>query len=594
MRIENNLLITSDSRTDAGGMMSRLEAGDVISAKVLETSPGEAVLRLSDGTSLKARTTEAFDAKPGQSVSLIVTSRNGNSFVLETVRDVSGNIEANKENLQKMLEASGIRPDDVNLRLAAEFLKYGAKPTYESISGALESMIGSVGLDIEKAVYLVVNNINVEQADKDMLSSLLSGSLKLGRLLESLSKALNGGGEGTEAGNPNTEAMQTAFDSSSETITRSAQQTGRSAPDVEADSISSDRSPSSPVKNISYGSESSASEADNISSADKAAETVRQTSTAAIRQTEQTNINSTGAKSSPVKKTDIGADPNTRPETVPNEDISIRITKKSDTEPKSTFASENNASNVSEETDPVIRSTAIDSAFKENAANLKAADISQETEHLAKDALERINASIEKMYVDIHKQLSGEELDPENIKNRLSDISKELKVLIQSPEGSKAAATQASSALGLVEDTVRLLDMFNSNNVLYYQIPVKIDNYSSTAELYVMKRQKNKKRIDPNDSVLFLSLDTKNMGRVETILDVKGHSISISLRTENQAAGDFFRKNIQSLYSGLSECGYKLTDIRYSIIGSAAAPAQQEKLLTDAVRLKHGKVDLRI
>ena len=84
------------------------------------------------------------------------------------------------------------------------------------------------------------------------------------------------------------------------------------------------------------------------------------------------------------------------------------------------------------------------------------------------------------------------------------------------------------------------------------------------------------------------------MGRVEALLDVKGNGISIDLRTESQAAADFIRNNITGLYSGISECGYKLVNVNYAIISGPAVPTEQEKLLLSKVNHSHAKIDYRI
>lgn len=579
MRIDNHLLITGDNRTDTGDMMARLETGDVINARVLEVSPQEAVLRLSDGTVIKARTTESLDVKPGQTISLSVTSRNENSFVLETVKNISQAMTANLPNLQKMLEAVGVKPDNTNLKLAAEFLKYGAAPTTENITEALESMKGPNGLDVEKAVFLAVKNINTSAADKNMLTGLLSGNMKLGQLLESLHKVLSNT-------NQNTDAMPASEpDTLPDTGTKIPQQSGKPAAEVKANGINDDKTnlTASEVVNteVKSAEQSAALPKTGTDTLDpKVAVSSMQSVETSIFQPEQTEVKNTNAV------------------TIEDE-ASPSIQKQADNGTVSAYA----VKSESKETDKVLNSTGIDSEVRNisikpadgsKISDIKASDLKQRTVNSPHESLERINKSIDKLYVNINKQLSGEELDPGSIKNRLAELAKELKQIIQSSSDSKPVNVQAASTLNLIEDTVRLLDMFNSNNVLYYQIPVRIDNYRSTAELYVMKRNQTKKKIDPNNSVVFLSLDTKNMGRVETIIDVKGSNISISLRNESKAASDFTRANIKNLYSGISDCGYKLTDIRYSIIGAAATPAQQEKLLSDAIRLKHGRVDLKI
>ena len=585
MRIDKSLLITGDNRADTGSMLSRLETGDVISAKVLEISPKEAVLRLTDGTVIKARTLEQLDVKPGQTISLTVTSRSDNSFVLETLKSISQAIAADSAKLFNMLEAAGIKPDDQNLKLAAEFLKYDTVPTSEMINAASESMKGPDGLDIEKAVYLAVKNINTAQSDKEMLSGLLGGDLKLGQLLDSLFRALNSESKSTKASQPAQEAFP-------DTEIKPAQQAEHSFSQVTDESMTDGQNTNTAPEFRNTGAKMDLAWEQNVSVSVKQNDGEDLGLAAQILGKDPDPAAKTFVLRDSDSKTDIKsinhkAELSSKPDTATNEDhsaIAARIntgrtadnTSKPDTEPDFKQI----AKNTSKAKDIINKPIDLPTYLKNG--------------YSPEEALQRISKSIDGLFVKIHKQLSGDELDPANIRDRISEISKELEMLMQAPDSSKAVDVKASMSLNLLEDTVKLLDMFNSNNVLYYQIPIKNDNYRSTAELYVMKRHKNRKKIDPNDLVLFLSLDTINLGRFETILDVKGRNISMSLRTENQAVSDFASANIKSLYTALSDSGYKLTDIKYSLIGAAATPLQQEKLLTDAVRLKHGRVDLRI
>lgn len=592
MRIDKSLLITGDNRADTGSMLSRLETGDVISAKVLEISPKEAVLRLTDGTVIKARTLEQLDVKPGQTILLTVTSRSDNSFVLETLKSISRAITADSAKLFTMLETAGIKPDDQNLKLAAEFLKYDTVPTSEMITAALESMRGPGGLDIEKAVYLAVKNINTAQSDKEMLSGLLDGDLKLGRLLDSLLKALSSEAKDAEVVSQNPKAGQPAGETLSDSEIKPAQQAGHSASQATEKGTADSR-------NINTAPELNTEVQMDPAREQKTSVSVKQSDGEDLHLAFQVSRNDPDPEAEILVlhesdvKSDIKAgihktELSSKSDAATNEDHSAMAAK------SNTGRTDDNASKLDTEPDKQI---AVNMPKAKDIINKPIdlpTDLKKVNEYSPEEALQRISKSIDRLFVKIHKQLSGDELDPANIRDRILDISKELKILMQSPDISKTVDAKASLSLNLLEDTVKLLDMFNSSNVLYYQIPIKNDNNSSTAELYVMKRHKNRKKIDPNDLVLFLSLDTINLGRFETILDVKGRNISMSLRTENQAVSDFARANIKSLYTALSDSGYKLTDIKYSLIGAAATPLQQEKLLTDAVRLKHGRVDLRI
>ena len=109
-----------------------------------------------------------------------------------------------------------------------------------------------------------------------------------------------------------------------------------------------------------------------------------------------------------------------------------------------------------------------------------------------------------------------------------------------------------------------------------------------------MNRRQNKKKIDPNNTIMFISLDTVNMGRVEALLDIKSRNVTVNLRTENKQINEFIKTQIKDLYAGLAACGYKLAGVRYAVIDAASTPIQQERLLDGIARENYGKVDYRI
>ena len=597
MRIDNHLLITGENRAATGDLMSRLEAGDVISAKVLEISPGEAVLRLSDGSVIKAGTNEPLDVKPGQTISLSVSSRTESSITLETVKTTSQTIPADTGRLQKMLEALGVKTNKLNMNLAAEFLKYDIKPTAENLTDTIELMKASKGPnDIEKAVFLTVKNISTSQVNKNMLDGLLSGNIKLGNLLESLYKALNSYTKGSDIQNSEDVTPTFMIHTNAENAENEASQ---QTEQVQVDSNTNEST------NLTSSNAQFKEKLAIIDQSDR--EVFDAAPSHAATNSSQTATREVGTDTlatNPGKTMDSGAIAIQTEEALSNTNTTSNTEQKTVDLPTGLANSSKEIGPNSElDTDFANKNTGPVADYANKIVSVKASNIKNSHDYIDKKqapalnvekSLLNINESIEKLYVNINKQLSGAELDSGNIKNKLFELVNELNTLVQSSANSQAKNVQVATSVNLVEDTIKLLDMFNSNNVLYYQIPVKLDDYKSTAELYIMKRNHNKKKIDPNNSVLFLSLDTKNMGRIETILDIKGRNISISLRTESQTVSEFAKANIIVLYSALSDCGYKLADIKYSVIGSASTPAQQEKLLVDALRLKHGKVDLRI
>ena len=65
---------------------------------------------------------------------------------------------------------------------------------------------------------------------------------------------------------------------------------------------------------------------------------------------------------------------------------------------------------------------------------------------------------------------------------------------------------------------------------------------------------------------LFVSLDTINLGQVDSLVNINKKNISINIRAERKEAINFIKKNYIDLYNILLEKGYKLVDIKYRLI----------------------------
>lgn len=457
MRIDGLSNAPAGIRTNVADLLDRLDTGDVIKARVLEITSSEVVLRLFDGSVLKAATAEGLEAKVGQTLTLAVTSRSEGTLFLETVKDTIQLNSIKPDILKIMLEALQIKPDAKNMELAAEFTKAGISASaaqYDKAAGLMESF---KGLNAEKAVFMASKGIQADQIKLELLTKLLDGDLKLGEQLKELQNALNSLGR-TIGKNTANDALAAKASSASNTTAQALQQA--------------------------------------------------------------TALNGTAAEA----------------QTSP-----VQVFNKTDSNP---------------------------SALKEAVTELF---VNINSDKLASDL------DVKKLHIDLNTKLDM------------------LKAVIQTSNLTGLTGSEGITATTtLLEDSIKLLNQLNSNSILYFQLPVNLSGYNTTAELYVMKRQQKKKRIDPHNTVMFVSLDTNNLGRVETLLDVKGKNVSINLRTEKQQINDFVKENIKHLYSGLANCGYKLVDIKYALIDSPAKPIKLEQLLTKMIDSNYSKVDMRI
>ncbi len=636
MRVDSLPNAQAAIRTNVADLMSRLETGDVIKAKVLEVTSDKCLLRLFDGSVLSAAAGEDLEAKVGQTLTLTVTSKSEGTLLLETLKDPSQINAIKPDQLKNILAALNLKTTAKSLGLAAEFIKAGLSPTKGQFENALNLMTEYKSLNAEKAVFMTQKGIQADQASLNLLSKLLDGDLKLGDQLKELQVNLNNlqktsknttavntdGISNPEAStlelvekpvsnNLNTAAAQKNIEaSSSMSGTQPTRQIQKSpAAENTETTISNPQGKSIDTVKGSFPSSASKNTA-TVPDADSRLNTLKvaaqkngkaQTSAVSINTSEtaasaQEHLNNRHITDS--EMTSVTGMPEDSAESirssakVSNEKITVsnRMSGKladdtTDTAAKAaTSKSEISSSDIS-----TSDTSTSDTSTSDTSSRLSKSD------HSGSGSFSKLKDAIKDLFVRLESgKLTGEQ-DLSKLHNELYDKLDILRTTIHNSGISGLSGGEGvTAAANLLDDSVKLLSQLNNNNVLYYQMPVNLSGQNTTAELYIMKRQQNKKRIDPHNSVMFISLDTNNMGRFETLIDVKQNNVTMNFRTEKQEINDFIKENIKYLYKGFSESGYKLADVRYAIIDSATPPLKLEQLLSKMMKSNHSKLDMRI
>jgi len=98
------------------------------------------------------------------------------------------------------------------------------------------------------------------------------------------------------------------------------------------------------------------------------------------------------------------------------------------------------------------------------------------------------------------------------------------------------------------------------------QIPLSIFNKSTTGELYMLKRGSKSKKLDPSNVTVLISLDSNNIGRIDTLLSIDKKNISTNFRLENSDVFKVLKENHKMLYTSLIEKGFRLVDFTYRLM----------------------------
>jgi len=116
-----------------------------------------------------------------------------------------------------------------------------------------------------------------------------------------------------------------------------------------------------------------------------------------------------------------------------------------------------------------------------------------------------------------------------------------------------------------IENSARFINDLN-NQHLYMQVSLASgNNTSGNAELFIMKRGGSRKRINPDDATLFISLNTDNIGKIESLIHLYKKSVSLNLRAKDNMILDTLKQDINSLHNALLRKGYKLSRVTYAL-----------------------------
>lgn len=546
-------------------ILSRLNIGDVIKAKVLEMASGELLLKLFDGTVFKAAVTSEINTRPGELLELSVTGKGDGSITLETGKK---NIqsESSKKEIKKLLISMNVEPGPENMKLASEFKAAGVKITPEVFEKAAELIRKYNEFTPEKAVFLAAKDIQPELGRVGTLVRLLEGRLKLGKQLDEL---------------------QTVISS----LEKGALAIGR---DVRPTAIMAAPPPApaqqTPVPNAPVFSEP------------EAAITVQTASKAAIKAASDVEPGQPSPATSPGSH-DIAA-VNSKPNAVPpkTEEPILSTAVKSQpknvnepvthTAPVTTSAGAGTAVTAGQPQDKNVLLPVNEEGLPiTRPDNEKTGETGIKTLKTETENLEKLKTAFKSMFVNTDSEELKSELE---VKKLYSDLAEKLDI-IKSTAGYSGlpGADEITARINSLNDGIRLLNQINSSTA-YYQIPLNINGFNTTGELYVMKREHSRKRIDPKDVTMFISLDTQNIGRIETVIDIKGKNVGMNLRAEEQGIIDFVRENYKHLYNSLLDKGYRLVDIKYRLIEEETNPVKMDRNIKEELANGRYSVDMRI
>jgi hypothetical protein len=166
-----------------------------------------------------------------------------------------------------------------------------------------------------------------------------------------------------------------------------------------------------------------------------------------------------------------------------------------------------------------------------------------------------------------------------DVPKQAREIGRLLTQLIETSRG-WPAQTRAG-LLDTARDIVQALRFAEQINhcASFAQIPISINGEKTTAQLYIFNDGEKKKKIDPKNATLFVSLRTMNLGMVEGFLKIIGMGVEADFTLRSEAAAQLFRSGLPELSGLLEARGYRLERVTAGVAREDAPlpPAAVEK-----------------
>ncbi len=101
-------------------------------------------------------------------------------------------------------------------------------------------------------------------------------------------------------------------------------------------------------------------------------------------------------------------------------------------------------------------------------------------------------------------------------------------------------------------------------NNMFLQIPININNFSTTAELIIFSNKKNKNNNSKNNSgSALISLNLLYLGKLEVFINKINNDISCQFRLEKDVTKNLVKENIDLLNDYLKDKNFNLKDVTF-------------------------------
>ena len=550
MKIEGFVGNTDISALNVSDILRKLAVGDIVRARVLDITANELTLKLLDGTVFSAKTMSLLDAQQGEIVDFIVKNNSNSQLVLETLKEneySQNSINDSNSNLKQQLMDINIKPEKNNLEIAKEIKHHNLPINKDTFGKIADAIIAFKNVTPQKAAYLLANNIKLEEKNIYLLNRIVDEKQKIGPMLKDTFEAIS----------------NLADEDIMESVSRALKQNynQKTAPDLLNNKLKQEFI-SNTLEKMFYSP--------------------NQEGAPILGEIKEKLLKFVGSY--------LGQNS--------LEEMKLNANDKMFTDKALLFLKEN-VKNL--ESSGLYKEKAIENSLKELFYKLKAnaGKESNDTNFktLQKQSIEsseykkELEEALQKFYVKIDDNTGAEGL---KMNKTYKDMYEKLEIIKHSVE--QSTVLQKNEILNKLDNLQSNLKFINdiNNHSTYIQIPLNILGKNTTGELYVLKKGSKGKKIDPQNASVLVSLNTPNLGQIDSLINVNKKNISLNIRVKDQSIIGFIKGNYIQLYNSLLDKGYKLVDVKYRLIEEEVNVINAERTIIKELDFNNQSIDYKI
>lgn len=555
MRIDSSLLGQTINISNIPDILSKLNIGDVVRAQILDITANELLLQLFDGSKINASSLTSVQAKTGDFVNFVLKDKNNGQIFLETVKGDEVKKKDDTTDILKQLASQNIKPDDKNIEIVKE-LKSNNIPFSKDIIMKAVNLISNVkDLTPEKAVFIASNSLIPEEKNITALKQLTDEKQKVGSEIDQIYKLLN---------NSEDKASIKVIESKLASISKLIVENNEVLPEITtAVDVKSNNSNQSNTQNIIN-------------------EGLINIKNSAFK-----NILNNSAFQSKIE------DFVTTNYQLLTKDNTDNLYQKAISFLNSELKNFGNLSSEDQKFINDIFTDIINKLVKSIGTNEGKQSANPQIENANTDSKQK--TVLQKFFNDFFVKVDSDNLKNDlNVKNIYKDLQLKMDILKEAVSQSNIPSKdEVLSKVNSLDNSVRFINEINNHNN-YYQIPINMGEKNTTGELYILKRDSKKRKINPEYVTMFISLNTENIGQVDSLISVNKRNLSINIRVKDQRIIDFFKENYKELYDSMLENGFKIVDIRYRITDGTTANIVNVKKIVEKELNKNSSIDYKV